>query len=217
MLMKNLFTVMCMLLATAPMIPSTQAQTQELPYEITFASGNYSTWSVIDRNNDGDNFGARKWAWWSSYSCMAINIVSQTGPADDWLISPPFELEEGTQYEISYRFYAYTSDAKNLPVDLKLVSNGSDPDTSSPIVATYNGGTTNKNDPPETAIFTATSSGVFHIGAHMTSTMGNGYSDGMKGRVCFTKFSITPLQKASAPAACAASRLLREPTVPKPH
>lgn len=202
MLMKNLFTVMCMLLATAPMIPSTQAQTQELPYEITFASGNYSTWSVIDRNNDGDNFGARKWAWWSSYSCMAINIVSQTGPADDWLISPPFELEEGTQYEISYRFYAYTSDAKNLPVDLKLVSNGSDPDTSSPIVATYNGGTTNKNDPPETAIFTATSSGVFHIGAHMTSTMGNGYSDGMKGRVCFTKFSITPLQKASAPAAC---------------
>ena len=71
MLMKNLFTVMCMLLATAPMIPSTQAQTQELPYEITFASGNYSTWSVIDRNNDGDNFGARKWAWWSSYSCMA--------------------------------------------------------------------------------------------------------------------------------------------------
>ncbi|MDE6332077.1 MAG: fibronectin type III domain-containing protein, partial [Muribaculaceae bacterium] len=99
-------------------------------------------------------------------------------------------------------FYAYTSDAKNLPVDLKLVSNGSDPDAASPVVATYNGGTTNKNDPPETATFTASASGVFHIGAHMTATMGNGYSDGMKGRVCFPKFSITPLQKASAPAAC---------------
>lgn len=200
--MKKLFTGMCLLLASAMAIPAAHAQTQELPYEITFASGNYGTWSVIDGNNDGDNFGARKWAWWSSYSCMAINVVSQTGPADDWLISPPFLLEEGTQYEISYRFYAYTSDAKNLPVDLKLISDPDAPDASSPVVATYTGGTTNKNDPPETAVFTAASSGVFHIAAHMTATMGDGYSDGMKGRVCFTRFGICALQKASAPAAC---------------
>ena len=192
-----------------------------LPYSTGFEDEQDGTQWIAANHEGAGSYG---WSITLGYAYQRYDgkfATAKTGGsdnvADDWLISPPFELEEGTRYEISYRFYAYTSDAKNLPVDLKLVSNGSDPDTSSPIVATYNGGTTNKNDPPETAIFTATSSGVFHIGAHMTSTMGNGYSDGMKGRVCFTKFSITPLQKASAPAHAAASRLLREPTVPKPH
>ncbi|MEZ3520937.1 MAG: choice-of-anchor J domain-containing protein [Muribaculaceae bacterium] len=203
--MKKLFTASCLILAAAASSPLLSAQTPELPYEITFDATNYTTWTIADLNGDGDNWGARTWAWNSNERCVAFNLVSsQNGAANDWFISPAIQLEAGTQYQLTYKFYGGSGSAKWIPVDLKLVTDPSAPDADATIVASYSGGSTNKNDAPESATFTAPADGTFHIGAHMTATYTPYTSGGpaeMSGRLFFKSFSITPLQKATAPAA----------------
>ena len=169
--MKKLFTASCLILAAAASSPLLSAQTPELPYEITFDATNYTTWTIADLNGDGDNWGARTWAWNSNERCVAFNLVSsQNGAANDWFISPAIQLEAGTQYQLTYKFYGGSGSAKWIPVDLKLVTDPSAPDADATIVASYSGGSTNKNDAPESATFTAPADGTFQIGAHMTAT-----------------------------------------------
>ena len=57
--MKNLFTKMrtASALAAIALAPALMAQ-EALPYEITFSSSNYNTWTILDLNQDGDNWGA---------------------------------------------------------------------------------------------------------------------------------------------------------------
>ena len=124
-------------LAAIALAPALMAQ-EALPYEITFSSSNYNTWTILDLNQDGDNWGAKKWSWWSNNSILRFNLVaSQNGAANDWVISPAFNLEAGTQYEISYYFYGYTSSAKEIPLDLKLVTSNSAPEADGLILASY--------------------------------------------------------------------------------
>lgn len=193
--MRKLFTPLCTVLFLAA-----SAQTP-LPYEITFTQANSATWTKADLNQDGDSWGARCWNWFSGDNGMTYNLVSsQKGAADDWFISPPFALEAGTQYEISYRFYGYSSSAKTIPVDLKLVSSTTAPEASGTIIASYpNGGagSSNKRDTPTVATFTAPASGTFHIGAHVTAS----YTSAVNGKLMFNYFAIKALQKASAPGA----------------
>ncbi len=209
--MRKLITKLCAAtfgMAIA-MPPQAVAQTQSLPYEITFAADNYATWTLVDANNDGDNFGAKKWAWNSSNRYLSFNLVSsQIGNADDWAISPAFALEAGTQYEIIYMFYGDSgSSSKNIPVDLKLVTSNTSPEASGTVIASYppaEGGSTNKNDAATTVTFTATQTGTFYIGAHLTASYVPYTSGGpaqMSGRIVFRNFGIKALQRASAPGA----------------
>ena len=210
--MKNLFTKMrtASALAAIALAPALMAQ-EALPYEITFSSSNYNTWTILDLNQDGDNWGAKKWSWWSNNSILRFNLVaSQNGAANDWVISPAFNLEAGTQYEISYYFYGYTSSAKEIPVDLKLVTSNSAPEADGLILASYppaGGGTTTKTGESKTVVFTATSTGTYYIGAHMTAEY-RGYTSGgsaeQTGSIAFRNFGIKALQKATAPGALGA-------------
>jgi len=205
--MKKLFTGICTVLAATMAAPAVHAQTQELPYEITLGSSNHSGWSTVDVNGDGDSWGARCW-YWHSDGCRFNLVSSQNGAADDWAISPAFQLEEGTQYEITYKFYGGSSSAKNIPVDLLLVADAANPDPAGTvIVANYVSASTNKNDPAASTTFTAPATGAFHIGAHMTATYTPYTSGGpaeMSGQFFLRMFGIKALQKASAPAAVAA-------------
>lgn len=193
-------------LAAIALAPALFAQ-ETLPYEITFSSSNYSTWTILDLNQDGDNFGAKKWSWWSNNSMLRFNLTSsQNGAANDWVISPAFNLEAGTQYEISYYFYGYTSSAKNIPVDLKLVTSNTAPESSGTILASYpdaDGGTTTKTGDSKTVVFTATASGTYYIGAHLTAEY-SGYPNEKSGSIAFRNFGIKALQKATAPGALGA-------------
>lgn len=210
--MKKFFTKMRTgsALAAIALAPALFAQ-ETLPYEITFSSSNYSTWTILDLNQDGDNFGAKKWSWWSNNSMLRFNLTSsQNGAANDWVISPAFNLEAGTQYEISYYFYGYTSSAKNIPVDLKLVTSNTAPEASGTILASYpdaDGGTTTKTGDSKTVVFTATASGTYYIGAHLTAEY-RGYTSGgpaeQNGSIAFRNFGIKALQKATAPGALGA-------------
>lgn len=197
--MRKLFTPIFGALVAASLTASVASAQTALPYEITFTQANSATWTKADLNADGDSWGARCWSWFSNGGSMAFNLVSsQKGAADDWFISPPFALEAGTQYEISYRFYGYSSSAKTLPVALKLVTNTTAPEASGMVIASYpNGGagSTNKNETPTVATFTAPADGTFHIGAHVTAE----YSSAVNGKLMFNYFSIKALQKASAP------------------
>ena len=197
-------------LAAIALAPALMAQ-EALPYEITFSSSNYNTWTILDLNQDGDNWGAKKWSWWSNNSILRFNLVaSQNGAANDWVISPAFNLEAGTQYEISYYFYGYTSSAKEIPLDLKLVTSNSAPEADGLILASYppaGGGTTTKTGESNTVVFTATSTGTYYIGAHMTAEY-RGYTSGgpaeQTGSIAFRNFGIKALQKATAPGALGA-------------
>lgn len=83
--MKKFFTKMRTgsALAAIALAPALFAQ-ETLPYEITFSSSNYSTWTILDLNQDGDNFGAKKWSWWSNNSMLRFNLTSsQNGAAND--------------------------------------------------------------------------------------------------------------------------------------
>lgn len=175
-----------------------------LPYDITFTQANSSTWTKLDLNQDGDSWGARCWNWFSGDNGMAYNLVSsQTGAADDWLLSPEFTLEAGTQYEVAYRFYGYSSSAKNIPVSLRLVTNATAPEADGLLLASYPSGgegITNKKAEPSTARFTAPASGTYRIGAHVTAE----YTGSVNGKLMFNYFSLRALQKAAAPGAMGA-------------
>lgn len=179
------------------------AQTQELPYEIDFnTEANVKTWKLLDQNNDGDNWGARCWSWWSNNRILRYNLVSsQKGSSDDWAISPAFTLEAGTQYEMSYYFYGYTSSSKNLPVEIRLVTSNTAPEATGTLLASYPAkegeGTTDKNGESKTVSFTVSASGVYYIGAYMSAS----YDSSKYGNIVFRNFGLKALQKATAPGA----------------
>ena len=182
---------------------------EELPYEITFNASNYNTWTIVDVNGDGDSFGAKCWAWQSNNSYLRFNLLSsQSGAADDWVISPAFDLEEGTQYEISYLFYGDSGSAKAIPVDLKLVTSLTDPESDGMLLASYPPEYSNtselptKNSESYTATFTAPATGTYYIGAHTTAEYVPYTSGGpaeQSGRLVFRNFGLKALQKATAP------------------
>lgn len=203
---KLLHTILSALVLTSA-LPAA-AQTADLPYEITFTQSNYSTWTVLDANGDGDNFGAKKWAW--SSSCFCYNLTSSvSGNSNDWAISPALALEAGTQYEISYYFYGYSGSAKNIPVYLRLMTSNTTPQPEAMLIASYpsegNPAGTNKNGEAATATFTAPSTGTYYIGAEVNAAY-QGYVSGgvppeMSGKIVFRNFGIKALQKATAPGA----------------
>lgn len=201
---KSLHLAAFTLLAFSGLSPNLSAAVQ-LPYTTTFGTSS-TDWTLLDLNGDGDNWGAKKWALYSDG--IRFNLVSsQNGAADDWAISPAFALEAGRQYEVKYLFYGNSSSAKNIPVDLKLVTSVTSPESDGTLIAHYppaEGGTTNKNATPYTTTFTAPASGTYYIGAHMTASYVPYTSGGpaeQNGQIYFRSFSITPLQKAAAPGA----------------
>ncbi len=182
--------------------PPTLCAQESLPYEITFTQSNYTTWTTLDANGDGDNFGAKKWAWANSGN-FCYNLTSGvTEGSDDWAISPAFELEAGRQYEITYTLCGYVSSAKNIPVDIRLMTSNSEAQPDAFLIAQYppeTGGTTNKSD-LYTAIFTPTENGTYYIGFEITAA----YDSSAYGKITLHKFAIQALQKASAPGALSA-------------
>lgn len=198
--MKSIFTGLFVFGAMVTTLSTGSALAQTaLPYEVTFnTQANVNTWKILDINSDGDSWGARCWAWQSNNSYLRFNLTSSSGIQNDWIISPAFNLEAGTQYEISYYFRGDSSSAKNIPVSLQLVTSDTEPENNGTILASYpiNGeGTTDKNAADCSATFTVETTGIYYIGAHVTTSG----SSSQNGRLVFRNFGLKALQKATAP------------------
>lgn len=93
----------------------------ELPFEQTFENPAQveNLWTSVDANDDGFSWLFNTTigqAAFGDFESAAEYIVSpglgnsNAGVADDWLISPPLEFEEGVEYEVTVSSRSYTTD-----------------------------------------------------------------------------------------------------------
>lgn len=75
----------------------------EVPAETEIFSTDFSGanplegWTIVDANNDGT-----KWAVEDGYTGVTYNGSMAFGEANDWIITPPFTVEAGSDYLIRY-------------------------------------------------------------------------------------------------------------------
>lgn len=188
--MKRFYSLLGAILALAA---SSMAQTADLPYDITFTSANYNTWTAVD---DGKYPGELQWknlAWvWNSNSWWYSLTSAGIEESNDWLLSPAFAISEGTQYEITYRIDRYSGDNK-MTLGLELAENIAAP-ASVQLIDTWTMATDKGKD--KTVTFTATKSGELYVGFHATNIY-----PGSVDKIQVKSFAIKALSKATAPAA----------------
>lgn len=81
---------------------------RELPYSETFdTESSLDAYTLIDANGDGsDEWEAPCWKYDSTYAC-AFYYGKADHPADDWLITPAFNLNPDKLYKLTFKYYAY--------------------------------------------------------------------------------------------------------------
>ncbi len=89
-----------------------------LPYTQAFSSSSsLNFFTIIDNNKDN-----KTWSYYSSYSLVRYNGNSAAGAeADDYLITPKFNLTAGKVYQLTYESYIATAGSdneKNLEVTI---------------------------------------------------------------------------------------------------
>ncbi len=130
-----------------------------VPYTEGFNSADdFALWTVVDPN------GGPTWAYRSGQADYLNNpgLVE----ANDWLISPAINLEEGKSYKLSYQ---YRTGGYNKAEDFEIKAGTSLKSEDLTInIATHTGVTNTKYTTAE-ASFTATSTGKWHIGIHCFS------------------------------------------------
>ncbi len=87
---------------------SLQAQTK-LPYRQTFDDvSDFETFIVEDDNNDG--------ATWQYDDIMLAAKSERNDDADDWLITPTFELKKGQTYQLKFNAYNELEDTETIDI-----------------------------------------------------------------------------------------------------
>lgn len=82
---------------------------RELPFEETFDdASSINLFTRIDANGDGtgDTWDTPEWLYDEQYGC-AFYYGKRDHNADDWLITPSLNLEEGYVYQLTFKYYAY--------------------------------------------------------------------------------------------------------------
>lgn len=141
-----------------------------LPYQWSFdTEEQFNLWTVIDANNDFNDLRYGKWQYGT-----ALNISGDEGKAavykwhnqntaDDWLISPPFKVEKGKKYEVTYN-------VKTRGSEERLQVAAGDLNTADRMTAiTEVLKLKNKDYQQNKAQFTATKDGNFFVGFHALS------------------------------------------------
>lgn len=137
----------------------TPAGTFSVPFTETFDSADdFLLWTVIDPN------GGPRWALRDGQADYLNNPGLVEG--DDWLISPPINLEEGKSYKLRYEYRTGGANkAENFEIKAGTSTN---PEAMTVEVANHVGVTNTKYTAAE-ASFKATSTGKWHIGIHCYS------------------------------------------------
>lgn len=193
--MKKLYTALILAGAALTASPQLTAQTTDMPYEISFTSSNYNTWTAVDDNKYPSEANWKNLAWmWNNNSWWYSLTSAGKEASDDWVISPAFAISEGTQYEITYRIDRYTGD--KIEATLELVD-GLESPKGLQTIDTWEINADKGKD--KTVTFTASTSGNLRFGIHMTMIY-----PGSVSKIQFKSFAIKALSKATAPAGVAA-------------
>lgn len=190
--MRKLYFALSVALALSASSPQVSAQTAELPYEISFNSDNYNTWTAVDDGKYPSEANWKNLAWmWNNNSWWYSLTSAGKEASDDWVISPAFAIEKDTQYEITYRVDRYTGDKMSLT--LELVDGTGNP-RSLQVIDTWTMSEDKGKD--KTVTFTSGHDGNLYVGLHQTDIY-----PGSAVKVQFKSFAIKALSKATAPAA----------------
>jgi putative fibronectin type III domain protein len=193
--MKKLYTALILAGAALTASPQLTAQTTDMPYEISFTSSNYNTWTAVDDNKYPNEANWKNLAWmWNNNSWWYSLTSAGKEASDDWVISPAFAISEGTQYEITYRIDRYTGD--KIEATLELVD-GLESPKGLQTIDTWEINADKGKD--KTVTFTASTSGNLRFGIHMTMIY-----PGSAVKIQFKSFAIKALSKTTAPASVAA-------------
>ena len=136
-----------------------------LPYSQQFDDiSDFETFTVANENNDEDV--------WRYDDIVQAAKSERNYDADDWLITPIFELEEGKTYELSFKSYIEMFGSESLAVFLGTSKRVSSFTTNIlPLTAV-----TEESATVYTAVFTVEESDDYRIGFHHC-TVGDPYSN----------------------------------------
>ena len=172
--MKKLYTALILAGAALTASPQLTAQTTDMPYEISFTSSNYNTWTAVDDNKYPSEANWKNLAWmWNNNSWWYSLTSAGKEASDDWVISPAFAISEGTQYEITYRIDRYTGD--KIEATLELVDGLESPKGLQTIDTWEINADKGKG---KTVTFTASTSGNLRFGIHCPQSAVEGHSPG---------------------------------------
>lgn len=99
-----------MLAAALCLLAGSSAAAATLPFTETFNNGLGEDWTIVDGNDDGVTWEAYGYSGYSSSACVKFTgtSVADGEVANDWLISPEFEMQAGYVYEISFYGKSYS-------------------------------------------------------------------------------------------------------------
>lgn len=139
-----------------------------LPYTQNFSDP--GDFTVIDGNNDGIMFvKGYESSWSTSNYVMKFNGGAE---ADEWLISPSFQMEEGMAYEVNFKKLKSSYGGGSYNVDVVLLTDTSNPNTGETVASfSENYGYSLNNfscnvSPAQT--------GIYYIGIHLKSDVDEG-------------------------------------------
>ncbi len=135
------------------------------PYVIQDFSGSSmpACWSEENVNNDG-------YVWANAGSSYAA-LNTDLNPANDWLISAPYQLTGGTPYQIEYqRWSAGAGNPQTIALAAGTVRHSST--MNSIVLAPYS--FNNTSPLRDIAVFTPAATGSYYFGIHCTTTPAGG-------------------------------------------
>lgn len=178
-----------------------------LPLTWTFdTEEEFNLWTVIDANNDytKDYLQYGKWWYGAELGCTgdeataAVYKWHRENAADDWLISPPFCVEEGKQYKVSYLEKVRSGEEK------LVVAAGNLNTVAGMTAITSEQKLTNKTWALKEHTFTATATGNYYVGFHAVSAKNKYY-------LFVDSVSVDEVPNTEAPAAVSNLTAIADP------
>lgn len=106
--------------ATAPSVKSTWIGGGTVPPYSAASSTEFTGWTTINANNDFTSWGDE--CTWTAAGDKGMALTSTSKDADDWLISPKFEMQLNSVYKITVKMrQAAFSEANGMDTPMQLL------------------------------------------------------------------------------------------------
>ena len=164
-----------MLFAIAMLTGLSASAATHVPYSIDFTKGN-DGWTAIDLSDTPGvtwKYDPSGYFFWE-YKPAVVSGDDWESNANDYWISPAFELEAGKSYKIATRTSNF--DKGTATLTLALGTSAADAATFATVIATLNPSTAYLDYtelPVEQCRFTVAASGVYHIAYHIVDVANN--------------------------------------------
>ena len=160
----------------------------------------FNLFTVIDANNDAVDQGTYKQETWS-FNGTKTFLYTNKNKADDWLVSPAFNLKAGQSYIVKINVNHFMANKHKLEIKwgkAATVEGMTETGLAETTVAAY-------SNQDLQATITPTADGTYYVGLHGTSEAG-GYN------LYLNSFDITSAGAPSAPSASTISSITPDPT-----